>query len=151
MRKKAQQRTRTAVGTSLKVALPCLALTLGAEVVLAQTGSSAAANIDAEPGAALEEIMVFARRREEALQDVPIAIDVLDASDFFQRGLYNLTDVVAQSTSVYLEQGSVPQDLNLTIRGMNPTRGRPNMAILLDGIDITTESMITSGASLLVD
>lgn len=99
----------------------------------------------------IEEVLVFARRRQESSQDVPIALDVLDKEVFFQRGLYQLNDVVDQSASVYLEQGSVPQDLNLSIRGLTPTRGRPNMAILLDGIDITTESMITSGGSLLVD
>ena len=82
---------------------------------------------------------------------MPIALDVLDADAFFKRGLYNLRDVTEQSASVYLEQGSVPQDMNLTVRGITPTRGRPNMAILLDGIDITTEAMITSGGSLLID
>lgn len=106
----------------------------------------------AAPGfSSIEEVIVYARRREESSQTVPIALDVLDAEMFFQRGLYQLSDVTDQSASVYLEQGSVPQDINLNIRGLTPTRGRPNMAVLLDGIDITTEAMITSGGTLLVD
>ncbi len=115
----------------------------------AKPGAANAAGVAA--ASSIEEVIVYARRRQESLQDVPVALDVLGKEVFFQRGLYQLNDVVDQSASVFLEQGSVPQDLNLSIRGLTPTRGRPNMAILLDGIDITTEAMITSGGSLLVD
>jgi len=99
----------------------------------------------------LDEVIVRARKRPENAQRVPIAVDTFDAVDFFERGLYQLDDVIRQTTSVTLELGSVPQDINLSVRGLNPTRGRPNMAVLLDGIDITSESMVTSGGTLLID
>jgi len=82
---------------------------------------------------------------------VPIALDVVGSAAIFERGIYDLDDVTRQSSSVYLEQGSLPQDLQLTVRGITPTRGRPSMAILIDGVDITTEAMITAGGSLLID
>jgi outer membrane receptor protein involved in Fe transport len=100
---------------------------------------------------ALDDVIVYARKRGEPSQRVPIALDVLDSSALFERGIYDLDDVTRQSPSLHLEQGSVPQDLKLSVRGITPTRGRPNMAILLDGVDITTEAMITSGGSLLID
>jgi outer membrane receptor protein involved in Fe transport len=116
-----------------------------------ESESSALASRPAERSAVLEDVAVFARKRSEPSQQVPIAIDVLNEEDVFERGIYDLQDITRQSSSVFLEQGSVPQDLKLSIRGITPTRGRPSMAILLDGVDITTEAMITSGGSLLID
>ncbi len=143
--------TAAAFGNGLKFIPACVALLIGAEGALAQTAGAGAAAESSGRAVTIEEVIVYARRREELSQSIPVALDVLDAEAFFKRGLYSLSDVTEQSASVYLEQGSVPQDLNLTIRGMTPTRGRPNMAVLLDGIDITTEAMITSGGSLLID
>lgn len=100
---------------------------------------------------ALDDVTVYTRKRDEPAQSVPVALDVLDSATIFERGLNDLNDVTRQDTSVYLEKGSLPQDLKLSVRGITPTRGRPNMAILLDGVDITTEAMITSGGSLLID
>ena len=137
--------------SALAVATSLVISNLAGHSAPTQAEPTVAAGTGVVAASRIEEVLVFARRRQESSQDVPIALDVLDKEVFFQRGLYQLTDVVDQSASVYLEQGSVPQDLNLSIRGLTPTRGRPNMAILLDGIDITTESMITSGGSLLVD
>jgi iron complex outermembrane receptor protein len=114
----------------------------------AESTTSASAS---ESPAELEEVIVYTRKRDEPSQQVPIALDVLDSAAIFERGLYDLDDITRQSPSVYLEQGSVPQDLKLSIRGITPTRGRPSMAILVDGVDITTEAMITSGGSLLID
>ncbi len=143
--------TAAAAGTGLKAIPACLAMAIGAGDALAQAGGPGAAGGTSGRAVTIEEVIVYARRREENSQRVPLALDVLNADVFFKRGLYGLSEVTKQSASVFLEQGSVPQDLNLTIRGMTPTRGRPNMAILLDGIDITTEAMITSGGSLLID
>src|SRR6056297_2494144 len=104
-----------------------------------------------ERSAVLQHVAVYARKRSERSQSVPIALDVLDSQVLFERGVYDLEDITRQSSSIFLEQGSVPQDLKLTVRGITPTRGRPSMAILVDGVDITTEAMITSGGSLLID
>lgn len=112
---------------------------------------SSVSEADVEAAAELTDVVVYARKRNERSQRVPIALDVLNASAIFERGIYDLDDVTRQSASIFLEQGSVPQDLKLSIRGLTPTRGRPNMAVLLDGVDITTEAMITSGGSLLID
>ncbi len=146
----------------LKVLLPCMALSMAVSLPglaasteefteSAEEESSSSSAASAEDSVALDDVIVYARRRNEPSQTVPIALDVLDSAAINERGIYRLDDVTRQSSSVYLEKGSVPQDLKLTIRGITPTRGRPSMAILLDGVDITTEAMITSGGSLLID
>jgi len=116
-----------------------------------RSNESAESSQDSTAPLALDDVIVYTRKRNEPAQNVPIALDVLSSAAIFERGIYDLDDVTRQSSSVYLEQGSLPQDLKLSVRGISPTRGRPNMAILIDGVDITTEAMITSGGSLLID
>jgi outer membrane receptor protein involved in Fe transport len=133
--------------------LPLSVLALSISIALAGPALAQDDSTDAETNESveLEDVIVSTRKREEPAQRVPIALDVLNSAAIFERGIYDLEDVTQQSSSVYLEQGSLPQDLKLTVRGITPTRGRPSMAILLDGVDITTEAMITSGGSLLID
>ena len=96
-------------------------------------------------------IVVTARKREEDLQKVPIAVDVITTAEIEARGLTNMDDIARQSSSVIFQQGFSPQDVKITIRGLSPDRGRQNVAVLLDGIDITGESVQTVGASLLAN
>jgi len=139
-------------GSNLFVAVTMTAcLSWSAALQADNNADSAESGTARESPATLEDVIVYTRKRDEPSQQVPIALDVIDSAAIFERGLYDLEDITRQSASVYLEQGSVPQDLKLSIRGVTPTRGRPSMAILVDGVDITTEAMITSGGSLLID
>jgi len=104
-----------------------------------------------ESWAQISEIIVTTRKREEALQKVPIAVDTISSQQIEQRGLANIDDITRQTSSVIFQQGFSPQDVKITIRGLSPDRGRQNVAILLDGVDITGESVQTVGASLLAN
>ncbi|MYF09335.1 MAG: TonB-dependent receptor, partial [Rhodospirillaceae bacterium] len=44
-----------------------------------------------------------------------------------------------------------PQDTRVVMRGLSPTRGRPNVAVLLDDVDISSEGVRTSGSSLTIN
>jgi iron complex outermembrane recepter protein len=87
----------------------------------------------------LETVIVTAQRREERLQDVPIAISALSPDDLAQRGvkdLYSLTGAVPGltiSTSGGTIGGSV-----LSIRGISglavATGGGQATAVYLDGV-----------------
>jgi outer membrane receptor protein involved in Fe transport len=136
---------------SIAVLVPGSALSAQPSDEAAETEATRAPDDESEPSVALDDITVYARKRNERSQSVPVSLDVLDSAAVFERGIYDLNDVTRQDTSVYLEEGSLPQDLKLSVRGITPTRGRPSMAILLDGVDITTQAMITSGGSLLID
>lgn len=97
------------------------------------------------------EIIVTTRKREENLQVVPIAVDAITAGEIERKGIVNLEKVLEQSSSLILDQAFSPQDLRIVVRGLSPTRGRQNVAILQDGIDISSESIGTAGGSLLIN
>jgi outer membrane receptor protein involved in Fe transport len=98
-------------------------------------------------GAQIEEIIVISRKREERLQDVPIAVEAVSGEDIVRKGLTDIAKLAEQSASIKFDQGSSRQDTRLSIRGISPTRGRQNAAILVDGIDISGEGVNTSGGS----
>jgi outer membrane receptor protein involved in Fe transport len=100
---------------------------------------------------ALDEIIVSARKREENLQTVPIAVSVLTAADIEKLNVTSISDVSKLSSSVIFDQGFASQDTRITIRGLAPTRGRQNVAVLVDGIDISSQALQTNGGGLLLN
>jgi outer membrane receptor protein involved in Fe transport len=102
-------------------------------------------------GQALEEITVTARKTAENLQEVPLSITAIGSEQIDRLGIKDLADLSQQDTSVQFDEGFTPSDTRITIRGLSPTRGRPNAATLLDGIDITSEAVSNAGGSLLID
>ena len=101
--------------------------------------------------AAIEEIVVTTRKREESLQEVPIAVQAFTADQIERQGIKTLTDVAKLSPSVQFDTSFGPQDTRITIRGLSNTRGRSNVAFLVDGIDVTTENVISAGSGLLAN
>ena len=99
----------------------------------------------------VEEIIVSARRKEESLQDVPIAINAITAEDIEQKGLNSIADITKGLSSVEFDEGAAKSDTRITIRGLSPTRGRQNVAVLVDGIDVSTEAISNSGGGVLLN
>ncbi|MGI9291076.1 MAG: TonB-dependent receptor domain-containing protein, partial [Gammaproteobacteria bacterium] len=100
---------------------------------------------------ALEEITVTARKTAESLQEVPLAITAIGEEDIKRLGINDLTKITQQDTSVQFDEGFTPSDTRITIRGLSPTRGRPNAATLVDGIDLTSEAVSNAGGSTLIN
>jgi outer membrane receptor protein involved in Fe transport len=105
----------------------------------------------ADGWAQIEEIVVTTRRREESLQDVPIAVTALGAEQIERQNINSLTDIVQLAPSVQFDNAFGPSDTRITIRGLSNTRGRSNVAFLIDGIDVTTENVISAGSGLLAN
>ncbi|EEF24100.1 conserved hypothetical protein, partial [Ricinus communis] len=90
---------------------------------------------------ALEEIIVTAQKREEALQDVPIAISALSADNLQKQGIANLNDFQGgQVPSLKVVQfAGRPNAIQLGIRGITEsdptqlTQERP-VAVYVDGV-----------------
>ena len=99
----------------------------------------------------IEEIVVVARKREESLQEVPISITTFSQEDLEMQGIESLEDIARQSAGIIFDNGFGPQDVRVVMRGLSPTRGRPNVAVLLDDVDISGEAIRTSGSSLTVN
>jgi outer membrane receptor protein involved in Fe transport len=100
---------------------------------------------------ALEEITVTARKTAENLQEVPLSITAIGAEEIDRLGIKDLTGITQLDTSVQFDEGFTPSDTRITIRGLSPTRGRPNAATLVDGIDVTSEAVSNAGGSLLIN
>jgi len=101
--------------------------------------------------AQLEEVVVTTRRRTESLQDVPIAVRAIGAQEIQRIGIKDLNDITKLSPSVTFDTGYNPTDTRVNIRGLSATRGRANVAFLVDGVDVTTENVIAAGSGLLAN
>ena len=113
-----------------------------AAAALAATGAAAQS---------LEEITVTARKTTESLQEVPLAITAVSEQDIQRLGIKDLNKLAQQDASVQFDEGFTPSDTRITIRGLSPTRGRPNAATLVDGIDVGSEAVSNPGGSVLVN
>lgn len=104
----------------------------------------AAAPLDAQekqqPSAvALEEVIVTARKQEERLLDVPLAITALTSEQIEARGIRDLEDVAAFTPGLTLFSAMGEFLPTPVIRGVAPTDifGETNAAIFLDGVYIS--------------
>jgi len=98
--------------------------------------------------APLEEVVVSARRREENLQDVPLAIDTFDQLKIDELNLTNTQDVARYTPALTFDVGALPNDTRPSIRGVNTNRGRPNVAMLVDFVDVSSEAMTVAGGGI---
>ena len=106
----------------------------------------------AQAGQQVEEIIVTVRRREEKLQKVPIAVNAINSETIVRTGIKQLSDLSALSSSLIVDEVFSQQDVRVAVRGLSNTRGRSNVAFLVDGIDVTSETTGTSaGSSLLAN
>jgi len=98
---------------------------------------------------AVDEITVTTRKTEENLQDVPLAITVIGEDALKRTGTEGLEDITKFSPSFIFDQNANQKDVRVAVRGLSATRGRSNVAFLVDGIDVTSEAIGTAGAGLL--
>ncbi len=119
-------------------------------VVAAAIAGFSATALPVAGWAAVDEITVSTRKKDESLQDVPIAVQAFDAFQIERLNLTDIDDVAKFSPSVQFDSNFGPLDNRITIRGLSQTRGRPSAAILVDGIDVTSESVSFSGTGALL-
>jgi iron complex outermembrane recepter protein len=131
------KRTRLSLAMGLTFGLFCVA-PLSAQQASGEAGANAT---DAKPINAkqLGQVTVTARKREETLQDVPIAVSAFTAASLFKQNVQNLADLQGKvpSLQVYAARGS-NTTLTAYIRGVgqaDPTWGfDPGVGIYLDDV-----------------
>lgn len=101
--------------------------------------SAAPQSAPAEQAAGLEEIVVTARKRDEALLDTPLSVQAFTSKDIESAGLRNLEDVAA------LTAGMNFQKLG------NSQSGRYNSAIRFRGLELLVTTPTSQTGSLFVD
>ena len=98
---------------------------LSAAVAAALAGGPVAAQEEGS-GRVMEEIMVTARRVQESLQDVPLAVSALSSRDISELGISNFVDYALQLPGV-TGGGSGPGQNTIYIRGVASTT--PNLTV----------------------
>ncbi len=112
------------------------------------SASEAAENADTRDPT---EIVVTARKREERLGDVPLSISVFGEAAIDRQRITGPADVANKTPGLTFDVGLVPSDTRVSIRGLQATRGRPNVAILVDGIDTSSENFGVAGGGILAN
>ncbi len=126
-----EMKLKTAIRTALQV---------GSAALCAPLAWSPQASAQDQTGA-LEEVIVTAQKREESLQDAPIAISALTTAQLETRGITGLSDLLGVAVpEVQLSPTpNNPATMTVTIRGIGATdigqvTREPGVGIYLDGI-----------------
>lgn len=96
-------------------------------VAICTAGPVSVAHADSSGSAAsaLEEVVVTARRREESMQSVPIAVTALSEEFLRQQNITELNDLGTQVPSFRVSTAGVtPNEPVLALRGQRPTDAR---------------------------
>jgi iron complex outermembrane receptor protein len=117
-----------------------LALAAAAACSLPVSGPAVAAEPGAQAGT-IEQVTVTARRREESLQDVPVAITALTADQLQEQNVRTLEDITAYAPNIKVNAGrATTSTINAYIRGVgqnDPLWGfEPGVGIYLDDVYI---------------
>ncbi len=118
-------------------------------VVALVTGTTSVA-VPTSGWSAVSEIVVTTRKREENLQDIPIAVTAVGFETLTRTGTSGLEGITKFTPSFVFDQNSAQKDVRIAVRGISPTRGRSGVAFMVDGIDVTSEAVDTPGATLMV-
>ncbi len=117
-----------------------LALAAAAACSLPVSGPAVAADEGARAGT-IEQIVVTARRREESLQDVPVATTALTSEQLLEQNVRTLEDMTAYVPNIKVNAGrATTSTINAYIRGVgqnDPLWGfEPGVGIYLDDVYI---------------
>lgn len=87
------------------------------------------APVYAQNVAVLEEVIVTARRRQESLQETPVAVTALGAAALREAGVRNLSDLneIAPNIEVQAGNGNAGGIANIYIRGIGQRNTGPNI------------------------
>ncbi|WP_285021425.1 TonB-dependent receptor [Novosphingobium sp. fls2-241-R2A-195] len=121
----------------LHVGIGALGLAAGIAATPAWAQNSPAEADSASTG----EIIVSARRREEALRDTPVAITAVNAAALEAKASVNIGDIMGAAPSVMItQQNSGAAAANVAIRGLSfadvDKSFDPTVAVVVDGVFI---------------
>jgi iron complex outermembrane receptor protein len=114
-------------------------------VALAVAGALAASGASAQETAGQEnlgEIVVTAQKREERLQEVPIAISVVGADTLDRAGGFNIEGISTLVPTLNLRKTNVSLNQSLFLRGVGTVSfaiaAQPSVAFVLDGVVLSS-------------
>jgi iron complex outermembrane receptor protein len=106
--------------------------------ILASTGTVFAQDTSQSAATGEDEIVVTARGRDEALQDVPAQVTAFNAADIEARGIERPADFISSVPNVTFVETQNAGTSFLVIRGISQARNsEPSAAIVVDGVPMT--------------
>lgn len=97
----------------------------------------------------LEEIIVTARKREENLFDIPVAITAITGEQIENFGLNDLQDVAKIVPGLTFDRSVTQNDYAPALRGLQAEQGRNSVGLLIDDIDISSQNVQVAGGGSL--
>lgn len=95
----------------------------------------AEAPVGSEEGAFLDEIVVSAQKREENLQEVPIAVTAFSDIQIEEAGIETPEDFIGQTANITLGNSFTVGNSFVTVRGLTQINNSdPSVAIVVDGV-----------------
>lgn len=118
--------------------------------LMAVSGATSSLNAQESEGATmvLEELIVTARKVEESVQDIPVAITAFDADDIKVRSIEELDDLALQTPGLSFEDFSNAGFGTPTIRGatqISITQLEQNVSTFFDGVYIPRQYAVDVG------
>lgn len=125
---------------ALVIAMPSAAQTAQPDTAsTSATGASAAVTTEAP-----DDILVTARRREERVQDIPLAITVLSSAAIDLEGINTVDDALLHTTNFDLRHDENPGITTISVRGVSQNRnGEAPVAFVVDGVTAVSPIEIT--------
>ena len=115
--------------------------TLSSAVALAVAGVIPSTVAVAQESAGLEEVVVTARKRDESLQEIPVAVSVFGAEDILMNDMRDLEDVALHTPGFqFMNQGNQQPgryNTQLQFRGLTTAQFSPSFAtgaLFIDGV-----------------
>lgn len=89
----------------------------------------------------LEEVVVTARKRDESLHDVPVAVNAFSAADIESAGIQRPQDFIQLTSNMTMVQTQNQGTSFITVRGISQARNsEPSVAVLIDGVAMANPS-----------
>ena len=92
-------------------------------------------------GTELEEIVVTARKRDEALLDVPVVVSAFNTAEIQSAGIVRPQDFIALTPNMTMVQTQNQGTSFIVVRGISQARNsEPSVAVLIDGVLMSNPS-----------
>lgn len=114
-----------------------------------ETGQGASADQGAGGGAALDEIIVTARKRNESILKVPVIATAITQEKLANYAIANLDGIAAQVTGLQVGAGSGNNGVQLSLRGVGTGVTNPgveqSVSLNIDGVQMTSGNAFKMG------
>ena len=99
----------------------------------------------------IEEVVVTATKRTESVQDVPVAISVVDEDTIEAMGIDEFTDITKISPSLTVSRGDWATNSSFSLRGVGTnvfsTNIEPSVAVIVDDVPLVRSEQAFSDLS----